>query len=147
MLDELVETPSKRSQKKVFSTKKYFLAFFIFILLSFVIYLVWHVNAGVDQLVIEDDNKNISKDIYVDISGAVGVPGIYKMKVGDRVYQVIEKAKGIKDQANKEWVQKKLNLAKEISDQQKIYIPFEGEESNFLDSEKDSLDKGLAPKE
>lgn len=143
MLDELVEIPSKRNYRKTSAFKKYFLIFFVFISLSFIVYLIWHANIGVDKIVIENDNKNISKDIYVDISGAVNIPGIYKMKAGDRIYQVIEKAKGINDQANKEWVQKKLNLAKEITDQQKIYIPFEGEQSESLDIDKKPSNNGV----
>ncbi|NMB57220.1 hypothetical protein GYA19_04800 [Candidatus Beckwithbacteria bacterium] len=71
--------------------------------------------------------SNIEKDIFIDISGAVKKPGVYSLKEGQRLNDALILAEGILEQADKEWVQKKLNLAQKAQDGQKIYIPFEGE--------------------
>lgn len=71
--------------------------------------------------------ENITKDITVDISGAVKTPGVYHFEKDSRVEDAIRQAGGFSDQAHKQFVSKSLNLATKLSDGQKIYIPFEGE--------------------
>lgn len=61
--------------------------------------------------------------IYVDIDGAVNVPGVYEFSEGDRVIDAIEKAGGLKDNA----YTKNLNKARKLIDGEKIYIFEEGE--------------------
>lgn len=69
-----------------------------------------------------------SQDVTVDISGSVNMPGIYKLKIGDRVADAINLAGGFKDSANKEYISKYLNLAQKVADGTKIYIPYQGEQ-------------------
>ena len=54
-----------------------------------------------------DTTEETGKDedeIYVDISGCVNSPGVYKVKAGTRLFQVIEKAGGITDDADVETI-------------------------------------------
>jgi len=73
------------------------------------------------------DSKNI---IYVDVSGAVENPGIYQMNVGERMAVALELAGGVvtegldSQRADLMYLSKELNLAKEVLDGDKIYIPF-----------------------
>lgn len=61
---------------------------------------------------------------FVDLKGAVAHPGMYRVKEGMRLMDVIEQAGGFTDEANRNQV----NLAKLLSDQEIIYVPKSGEE-------------------
>lgn len=71
------------------------------------------------------------KEIKVDISGAVLNPGVYSLASSARVEDVIKKAGGFIASSSAEYISKHLNLSQKLSDGQKIYIPFEGEPSDF----------------
>ena len=62
-------------------------------------------------------------DVYVDISGCVASPGVYKVEAGTRVFQVIEKAGGVTEEADTE----SINRAEAVYDGQKIIIYPRGE--------------------
>lgn len=65
--------------------------------------------------------------IKIDIAGAVITPGVYELGSEARVGEALEKAGGLAEKADKDWVAKNLNLAQKLSDGAKLYIPFEGE--------------------
>ena len=67
------------------------------------------------------------KTISVDVSGAVQKAGVYKLKDGARVEEVIQAAGGFSETANQEYISKYLNLAQKLSDGSKVYVPFAGE--------------------
>lgn len=62
--------------------------------------------------------------IYVQVSGAVGKPGVYELSEGSRVFEAIALAGGLTDQANG----RLLNQAAPLSDGQMIYVYAQGEE-------------------
>ena len=66
--------------------------------------------------------------IFVDIKGAVKNPGVYQMKVGDRVKDALEAAGGLTEEADSQ----KVNLAKRLEDQMVIVVPKVGEESEEI---------------
>jgi len=72
-------------------------------------------------------NDEVDSDgkVVVDISGAVQDPGIYKVKPSLRVGELVNIAGGFNSNASAVWISKNLNLAQEITDAQKFYIPFE----------------------
>ena len=75
-----------------------------------------------------DDAKDNSEEkeettIYVYICGQVREEGVYQMPYGCRIYQVIEEAGGVTEEADISAV----NQAAKAEDGQKIYIPKEGE--------------------
>lgn len=62
--------------------------------------------------------------IVIDVSGAVENPGIYEVEIGTRVGQVLEQAGGLRADADKQTLSQSINLAKEVQDEEKIYVPF-----------------------
>jgi len=53
--------------------------------------------------------------------------GVYKLKNGSRIEDVLIMAGGLAIQADRDWVDKNLNRAEKVYDGQKIYIPKVGE--------------------
>lgn len=72
---------------------------------------------GVDEEAGSGSTASAS-EIYVDISGCVYDPGVYKLKTGTRLFQVIEKAGGLTPEADIN----SINQAEEVYDGQKILI-------------------------
>ena len=66
--------------------------------------------------------------IFVDIKGAVKNPGVYQMKVGDRVKDALDAAGGLTEEADSQ----KVNLAKRLEDQMVIVVPKVGEEAEEI---------------
>lgn len=93
----------------------------IVVLLMVASYLLTPRNNQVEEeFVVEPiENKVIEDYIYVDIKGSVIQPGVYKLKTGARLFQVIEYAGGFLDDANTET----LNLSLLLTDQMMVYIP------------------------
>lgn len=61
--------------------------------------------------------------IFVHVCGAVVNPGVYELPVGSRAYEALAMAGGATDTAAVYTV----NLAEELTDEQQLYIPEEGE--------------------
>ena len=66
--------------------------------------------------------------IFVDIKGAVKNPGVYQMKVGDRVKDALDAAGGLTAEADSQ----KVNLAQRVEDQMVIVVPKVGEEAEEI---------------
>ena len=66
--------------------------------------------------------------IFVDIKGAVKNPGVYQMKVGDRVKDALDAAGGLTEEADSQ----KVNLAKRLEDQMVIVVSKVGEEAEEI---------------
>lgn len=66
--------------------------------------------------------------IFVDIKGEVRNPGVYQMKVGDRVKDALEAAGGLTAEADSQ----KVNLAQRVEDQMVIVVPKVGEEAEAI---------------
>lgn len=95
-----------------------------------------------DQFLVESEkvkveSKNISpvikndiqvdSEVVIDISGEVMKTGVYKLKNGSRIEDVLIMAGGLSAKADRDWVDKNLNRAEKVYDGQKIYIPKVGE--------------------
>lgn len=74
--------------------------------------------------------------IYVDVAGAVERPGVYKLQAGSRIGDAVIVAGGLSVAADREWVGETLNLAKEIKDGEKVYIPRHSENVGYSDNQK-----------
>ena len=74
------------------------------------------------QSVEETSIDDVKSEIYVDISGCVYNPGVYKIKGGTRLFQVSEKAGGLTPEADTD----SINQAEEVYDGQKILISSKG---------------------
>lgn len=69
----------------------------------------------------------VSKDIIVDIEGAVQKPGVVHLHSDARVQDALVAAGGMTEIADNNWIQKHLNLAAKLTDGGKMYIPRNGE--------------------
>ncbi len=78
-------------------------------------------NDNTDQVKTHQDSK--PKEVTCDISGAVKNQGVYTLKIGARLNDLIEAAGG--PTRNSEL--KKVNRALILHDQDKIHIPYNGE--------------------
>lgn len=83
------------------------------------------------------------QDIVVEISGSVEKAGVYKMKNGDRVDDLLITAGGLSIDADREWVTKNINRASKLSDGQKIYIYSQTEVTSANKNEGIKLDQGI----
>lgn len=70
--------------------------------------------------------------ITVHMAGAINKPGIYELPASSRLYQAIDKAGGVSGKADPQWIEKNINLARELRDGEKIYIPTQKETSENL---------------
>lgn len=67
-------------------------------------------------------------EFVVDVSGAVINPGVYKLKPDARIVDALAQAGGLSEDADRQYVEKNINLAGKVSDGLKLYIPRTGEE-------------------
>jgi len=72
--------------------------------------------------------KNMEEQVVVDVEGAVIKPGVYKLGPESRFLDALAAAGGLSDEADRDYVEKNINLAKKVSDGLKIYVPRVGEE-------------------
>lgn len=100
-------------------------------------------NSSVSSEQISNPNcVEVPKNIYVYICGAINEPGVYEMPEVCRLYEVVEKAGGLRDDASASY----LNQAEILTDGQKIYVPTveevtisaESNASDFSDSSENS---------
>jgi competence protein ComEA len=83
-----------------------------------------------------------SHDVFitVDVSGSVTSPDVYSFTSTPRIKDVIEKAGGLTDEADKEYISRNFNMARFVSDQEKIYLPSKAEiQSNIFTEDSRSL--------
>lgn len=73
--------------------------------------------------------QNTNNEIVVEISGAVEKEGVYKMKNGERVEDLLIISGGLSSDADRDWVTKNINRASKLFDGQKIYIYHSGDTS------------------
>ncbi len=73
----------------------------------------------------EDSSEVDSCPIRVDISGAVKYSGVYCFEEGAVIMDAVTKAGGFLADYGYKYIYRKINLAQELEDNQKIYFPFE----------------------
>lgn len=76
---------------------------------------------------LEESEATVS--CMVHVCGAVEQPGVYELPQGSRIYQAIEYAGGLSDEADPDY----LNQADFVSDGEKVYVPTR-EEVTEMDS-------------
>lgn len=77
-------------------------------------------------------------DVYVEVSGAVVKPGVFRLSSASRIQDAMLQAGGFLEMADQAYIHQKLNLASRVTDQSKIYIPFQGESSAVVAQGDDS---------
>ena len=74
----------------------------------------------------EEENERRNEQttmIFIDVKGAVRKPGVYELPSSSRVFEAIEKAGGMNDQADGN----RVNLARKLTDGMVVYVPKLGE--------------------
>lgn len=84
----------------------------------------------IDQDELEDKANLIPEEIYVHISGQVNYPGLIKLEKGQRLFEAIDLAGGMTENADID----QINLSLVLNDQDKVYIPSIEEKVNFIES-------------
>lgn len=85
-----------------------------------------------------------TKEIMVDIQGEIVSPGIYKMNIGDRVQDLLDKAGGLTESADTKWVETNLNRAKKVSDGEKVFIPKINDQSAIINNKSNLININAA---
>lgn len=97
--------------------------------------------SNIDDLAIQEtetkEEKVSDTEIVVYVTGAVKQEGVYTLKVNSRISDAIEKAGGLVENADIDF----LNLAYPLEDGMKIRVPFQGEEKNSNEKEKENEDQ------
>ena len=109
------------------------------ILMSLLLYAVIRPNKKekINQVEIKvkevEVEKTIEDKIKVDIKGYIEVPGVYEMDNDSRIIDVINKAGGLKEEANTEYI----NLSKRVNDEMIIIIYSNNEVEKYKETEKE----------
>lgn len=86
------------------------------------------VNDLEENIINTDDELDIitveDEEIMVHLSGEVNNPGLIRLNKGERLFNAIDIAGGLKENADL----KSINLARKLLDEEKIHIPKFGEE-------------------
>jgi competence protein ComEA len=92
--------------------------------------LISHLSNSSSEVVFEEPSGAPvpQEKIEADIEGAVLKPGVYELSPDSRWVDALAKAGGLSEEADRDYVQKSINLAQKVSDGVKIYIPRVGEE-------------------
>lgn len=109
---------------------KVYLLLFSFLLIGFLATLVLFRTNNLQQAHEYNEphvNVEPTKKIVVDIQGAITNPGLYTVNQNTRVGELIKLAGGLLDASESFYLHKDLNLAKILSDSDKVYIPYEWE--------------------
>ncbi len=72
----------------------------------------------------ETESENINESLFVEISGAIKDPGVYELRNGERLVDLVKIAGGFSTDASEEWISRFINLSLPLKDSQKIYVPY-----------------------
>ncbi len=92
-------------------------------LIAFGLYMSDQEENNDDEIVTGNVLSVSSSRIMIDIAGAVENPGVYETTSGARLKDALVLAGGLSADAEREYISRNFNLAKLITDQEKIYIP------------------------
>lgn len=84
-------------------------------------------SSSIEIINIEDDEEMI----FVDLAGAVLKPGVYELPFGSRYKDLLSRAGGLSGTADRDWVERNMNLAQKLEDGIKVYIPSKKEAVNL----------------
>jgi len=99
----------------------------VFISLGIFLFLLNQQAAPEIEILTEEKEVGEDRTIFVDLEGAVEKPGLYELPAGARINDLLIRAGGLSARADRDWVERNLNLAQKLADGVKIYIPRRGE--------------------
>ncbi len=101
-------------------------AFSVFVILLLLIgFLFFRGNSeqNSSKLVTSTTSSYPIQEFIIDLSGAVNSPGVYKISSDTIVLDLIKKAGGFSDDADKGYIEKNINLSRTLKNCEKVYIP------------------------
>ena len=99
-------------------------SFIITILSGFIFIINQTANqAEIPTLTSPDSSTASLNKIYVDLAGAVEKAEVYEVSSGARLKDILIMAGGLSQDADREYFTRNFNLARVVSDQEKIYVP------------------------
>lgn len=104
----------------------------ICIVFAIVIYIKLESSSACEEIVINKSCDNGIK-VTVEIAGAVEKPGVYELKNGSTVEDLLKISGNISKEANKQFLSESVNRARKLQDGEKIYIP------NLIEREEENL--------
>jgi len=127
-MDSLLE---KEGEKKSFIESKYFpltllLSGLLLIGLGILISRFLEIQKSPEVQILSADTSVSNSFVVVEIAGEVIKPGVYKLPIDSRVNDLLTIAGGFTADADREYVEKNINLAAKLVDGGKIYIPKKG---------------------
>lgn len=121
-----------------FSSKKSFLFLLMIIagLICIVVGMLSLTQVPTDEKtpVLVKSESFTQEKIVVEAAGAVKKPGVYAVNLGDRVSDLIKIAGGISSEADIKEIAQSLNLAKKLTDSEKIYVPFYSQKKSEVET-------------
>jgi competence protein ComEA len=75
------------------------------------------------EMILNNDRDVLPEKIFIEVAGSVKNPNLYKMDFGARIKDAISIAGGLSSDADPVFFNRNYNLARIISDQEKIYVP------------------------
>ena len=67
---------------------------------------------------LDEEESDVKIPLYADICGAIQQPGVYELEEGDRIFQLIEKAGGLREDADLT----RVNQAEKVTDGMKVRV-------------------------
>lgn len=95
-------------------------------LISLAVFIAPSLPLRLETTIAIDETKTEStpQPIVVHIDGAVKKPGVYELPEQSRVQDLVKRAQGFTEDADRGHIAQQLNLSKQLTDEEKIYIPF-----------------------
>jgi len=120
--------------------KKYYLEIALLsiaIIITIISLVIYTKNQSEEKITSEVSKASLSPKlyqeyIYIDVSGAVKKPNLYQVNSGARIKDAIDKAGGLSENADVVYFNRNFNLARVVSDQEKIYVPSISEITNGI---------------
>lgn len=112
-----------------------FLAGMILVGLGFLGFKLYTFEASPRVEILGEGTSGQDAILIVEASGEVIKPGVYELPPGSRVNDLLVTAGGLSAGADRDWVDKNLNLAQKLTDGVKIYIPGKKEATAGADSQ------------
>lgn len=134
---------SEETKKKIYSIISIVLFFIAVYSLYEIVKGFWLVGSQKVCLIAEPNNTTYKKLAY--ISGAVNTPGVYEIREDARILDLVQLAGGFDSEVDVEKINKSINLAKRVYNEDQIFIPFyeEGSVSSTNNSSNISSNGGL----
>lgn len=118
--------PVKKALKKYRIEVFLILSSLIIALFSFMIYIKEKKgNNEISEFTNIKTQKAVRQDsaIFIEISGAVEKPDVYRMSSGARLKDLLILSGGLSSSADRNFFARNFNLARFVQDQEKIYVP------------------------